>query len=88
MKVFWQMVAGLLASLLAAIHAVMNKRDSRAAALWLGFIWLLPLLGPATLCIHVVRADAADIARLGFRALLGGSLVSFMTAAIAGILMG
>src|SRR5450830_1338599 len=30
----------------------------------------------------------ADIARLGFRALLGGSLVSFMTAAIAGILMG
>jgi CNT family concentrative nucleoside transporter len=30
----------------------------------------------------------SDIARLGFRALLGGSLVSFMTAAIAGILMG
>jgi CNT family concentrative nucleoside transporter len=30
----------------------------------------------------------SDLARLGFRALLGGSLVSFMTAAIAGILMG
>src|SRR5450830_1705781 len=30
----------------------------------------------------------SDIARLGFRALLAGSLVSFMTAAIAGILMG
>jgi concentrative nucleoside transporter, CNT family len=29
-----------------------------------------------------------DIARLGFRALLAGSLVSFMTAAIAGILLG
>src|ERR1017187_9269018 len=29
----------------------------------------------------------SDLARLGFRALLGGSLVSFMTAAIAGILM-
>ena len=30
----------------------------------------------------------SDLARLGFRALLAGSLVSFMTAAIAGILMG
>ena len=29
----------------------------------------------------------SDLARLGFRALLAGSLVSFMTAAIAGILM-
>ena len=30
----------------------------------------------------------SDLARLGFRALLAGSLVSFMTAAIAGILLG
>jgi CNT family concentrative nucleoside transporter len=29
-----------------------------------------------------------DIARLGFRALLGGSLASFMTATIAGLLAG
>jgi CNT family concentrative nucleoside transporter len=32
-------------------------------------------------------ARKSDLARLGFRALLAGSLVSFMTAAIAGILM-
>lgn len=45
---FWPHLAAgfsLLASLLASAHAVLNKRDSRAAALWLGFIWLLPLLG-------------------------------------------
>src|SRR5213083_2378778 len=46
---FWPHLAAgfsFLASLIASIHAVLNKRDSRAAALWLGFIWLLPLLGP------------------------------------------
>jgi cardiolipin synthase len=45
---FWpDLVAGfsLLAALFASIHAVLHKRDSRAATLWLGFIWFLPLLG-------------------------------------------
>jgi cardiolipin synthase len=35
-----------LAALLASIHALLYKRDSRAATLWLGTIWFLPLLGP------------------------------------------
>ena len=35
----------LLTALLASGHAVIWKRDSRAAALWVGFIWLLPLVG-------------------------------------------
>jgi cardiolipin synthase len=35
-----------LAALLASIHALLNKRDSRAATLWLGTIWFLPVLGP------------------------------------------
>jgi cardiolipin synthase A/B len=35
-----------LAALLASIHALLNKRDSRAATLWLGTIWSLPILGP------------------------------------------
>ena len=35
-----------LAALLASIHALLYKRDSRAAALWLGTIWFLPVLGP------------------------------------------
>jgi cardiolipin synthase A/B len=46
---FWpHLVAGfsILAASLASIHAVLNKRDSRAAVLWLGFIWLLPAIGP------------------------------------------
>ena len=45
---FWpDLVAGfsLLAALFASLHAVLHKRDSRAATLWLGFIWFLPLLG-------------------------------------------
>lgn len=46
---FWAHLAagfGFLASLLASIHALLHKRDSRAATLWLGLIWLLPVLGP------------------------------------------
>src|SRR6266705_2427161 len=46
---FWpHLVAGFhfLSALLASIHALLNKRDSRAATLWLGTIWFLPVLGP------------------------------------------
>jgi cardiolipin synthase A/B len=35
-----------LASALASCHALLNKRDSRATTLWIGVIWLLPVLGP------------------------------------------
>jgi cardiolipin synthase A/B len=44
----WQLiVAGLtlLLALLASGHAVLYKRDSRAAIGWVGFIWLAPLVG-------------------------------------------
>ena len=47
---FWPHLAAgfdLLAVLLASSHALLHKRDPRAATLWLGFIWLLPVLGPA-----------------------------------------
>jgi len=46
---FWpHLVAGFhfLAALLASMHALLHKRDSRAATLWLGTIWFLPILGP------------------------------------------
>jgi cardiolipin synthase len=46
---YWpHLVAGfeLLATLLASIHALLHKRDSRAVVLWLGLIWFLPVLGP------------------------------------------
>ena len=34
-----------LAALLASGHALLNKRDTRAATLWIGIIWLMPALG-------------------------------------------
>jgi cardiolipin synthase len=46
---FWpHLVAGfgLLAALLASMHALLHKRDSRAATLWIGVIWLMPVFGP------------------------------------------
>ncbi|MBF5040962.1 cardiolipin synthase [Aggregicoccus sp. 17bor-14] len=40
-------LAGLtvLSSLLSSGHAVLHKRDSRAAVGWVGLIWLVPLVG-------------------------------------------
>ena len=41
----WHIAAiglGLLLSVLATGHAILNKRDSRAAIAWVGFIWLVP----------------------------------------------
>jgi cardiolipin synthase len=46
---YWPYLVAALtfcSALLASAHALLNKRDSRAAVLWLGFIWLIPLLGP------------------------------------------
>jgi len=46
---FWpHFVAGfdLAAVLLASGHALLHKREPRAATLWIGVIWLLPALGP------------------------------------------
>lgn len=45
---FWHIAAiglGLLLSVLATGHVVLNKRDSRAAIAWVGFVWLVPLVG-------------------------------------------
>ena len=46
---FWPHLAvgfHLLAALTASAHALLNKRDTRAATLWIAFIWLMPALGP------------------------------------------
>jgi cardiolipin synthase len=46
---FWPHVAvgfHLAAALLASAHALLNKRDTRAATLWIAFVWLMPALGP------------------------------------------
>ena len=36
----------LLGAVFAFVHAVLYKRDSRAAVLWVGFILLAPVAGP------------------------------------------
>src|SRR5947207_10753018 len=38
-------VLAVLLSVVASAHAVLYKRDSRAAIAWVGFVWLVPLLG-------------------------------------------
>ena len=53
-----------LAALLASVHALLNKRDSRAAALWLGIIWFLPVLGPMlylALGVNRIRRKAISL---------------------------
>jgi cardiolipin synthase len=35
----------LIISLVASAHALLYKRDSRAAVLWVGLVWLVPLVG-------------------------------------------
>ena len=41
----WHIAAiglGLLLSVVATGHAVLTKRDSRAAIAWVGFVWPVP----------------------------------------------
>jgi cardiolipin synthase len=65
---FWPHIAAgfdFLAALLASFHALLNKRDSRAATLWLGLIWFLPLFGPVlylALGVNRIRRRALTLA--------------------------
>jgi cardiolipin synthase len=64
---FWPHLAAgftLLAALFASVHALLHKRDSRAAALWIGVIWLVPALGPLlylVLGINRIRRRAIEL---------------------------
>lgn len=51
----------LSASLWASAHAVMYKRKSRAAASWVGLIWLSPLLGPLLYLLLGVNRTRSQI---------------------------
>jgi cardiolipin synthase len=47
---FWHMAAACLAfglAVIACAHAVLFKRQTRSAIAWVGFIWLVPLVGSA-----------------------------------------
>jgi len=59
-------IAGLalLLAILASAHAVLFKRDSRSAIAWVGFIWLVPLVGAVVYFIFGVnrlRRHAAEL---------------------------
>jgi cardiolipin synthase A/B len=46
---YWPHIAAgfdLMACLLASGHALLHKRDTRAATIWIGIVWLLPAIGP------------------------------------------
>jgi cardiolipin synthase len=64
---FWPHLAAgfdFLAALLASAHALLHKRDSRAATLWIAFIWLLPLFGPIlylVLGVNRIRRRAVSL---------------------------
>ena len=67
LAIFWPhavAVLTLFSAGLASAHAVLHKRDTRAAVLWIGFICLLPLLGPALylmLGVNRVRRKALSL---------------------------
>ena len=57
-------VFSVLAAIFASVHALLHKRDSRAAALWIGVIWLVPALGPLlylVLGVNRIRRRAASL---------------------------
>jgi cardiolipin synthase len=59
-------VAVALAALTASGHAVIYKRESRSAAIWVLVIWILPALGPifyALLGVNRVERRAARLRR-------------------------
>src|ERR1041385_7881740 len=64
---FWPHFAAgfdFIAALLASVHALLHKRDSRAATLWLGIIWFVPALGPIlylTLGVNRIRRRAISL---------------------------
>ncbi len=52
----WLVAAATVAlSVVAAGHAVLYKRDSRAAIAWVGFVWLVPILGPVLYFLFAIN---------------------------------
>jgi cardiolipin synthase len=64
---YWPHIAAgfdLIACLLASGHALLQKRDTRAAMIWISIIWFLPALGPLlylTLGVNRIRRRAVKL---------------------------
>lgn len=57
-------ILGAILSVLASSHAILYKRDSRAAVAWVGLIWLVPFLGSllyVLLGINRIRRKVAGL---------------------------
>jgi cardiolipin synthase A/B len=57
-------VAVLVAALIASGHAVIYKRESRSASLWVVLIWVMPLLGPILYVLMGVNRVQRRAARM------------------------
>ena len=65
---FWPHLAAgfdVLACLLASSHALLHKRDNRAATIWIGVIWTLPALGPLLYLVLGVNRIRRHAIKLG-----------------------
>ena len=70
LSLFWpHFVAGFdfLAASLASGHALLHKRDSRAATLWIGIVWLMPVIGPIFYLVFGVNRIRRRALTLGVR---------------------
>lgn len=65
---FWPHIAAgfdIVACTLASGHALLHKRDHRAATIWIGVVWTLPALGPLlylALGVNRIRRHAIKLA--------------------------
>jgi cardiolipin synthase len=75
---FWQSVLAvviLALDIVASAHAVLHKRDARAAISWVGFIWLVPGAGVilyGLFGLNRIRRQAAELHRRARRGELRG----------------
>jgi cardiolipin synthase len=65
---FWPHLAAgfdFLAALFASVHALLCKRDTRSATIWIAFVWFVPLFGPIlylVLGVNRLRRRAVKLA--------------------------
>ncbi|MGH8691926.1 MAG: PLDc N-terminal domain-containing protein, partial [Burkholderiales bacterium] len=57
-------IAVVAAALLASGHAILYKRESRSASLWVIVIWVMPALGPVLYLLMGVNRVQRRAAKL------------------------
>lgn len=65
---FWPQIAAtfdFFAALFASVHVLLHKRDTRAAILWIAFVWMLPVVGALLYLILGVNRIRRRAVQLG-----------------------